>query len=139
MKKILRLRPFLTKKERGAITEAVGKAESKTSGEIKVLVVKKSSGKNEPDKKAAVEARAIQEFYQMGIDNTIGKTGVLVMISLAEKMVNVKADKAINEKVDSGTWDAIVDMIINGIRSSSQKDAICGAVSFIGNLLAENS
>jgi len=135
----LKIASFLTGGERADIERAVAEAESSTAGEIKVLVVQRSKGRLSPKSPfQAVEDRAIREFNAMGIADTRDDTGVLIMISLAERMVNVKADEAINEKVDPETWQEIVNLILRGIRAETPGRGICNAVRQVGNLLSEH-
>ena len=147
MKKIL-LNNFLSEDGKEAVKKAVCEAESLTSGEIKVLVVQSSMKPfllcilNALDMQEAiehfVEKRAVREFFRMGIDKTRGKTGVLIMISLDERIVNVKADQGINEKVAQGTWEETVEMIVEAIKSGKPEEGICKALKQVANLLAEH-
>lgn len=147
MKKIP-LDNFLSEDGKEAVKKAVHEAESVTSGEIKVLVVQNSMKPfllcvlNALDmqevKEDFVEKRAIREFFKMGIGETRDKTGVLIMISLNERIVNLKADKGINEKVAQGTWDETIKMIVEAIKSGKPEEGICKALEQVGNLLAEH-
>ena len=136
------LNNFLTLEEKAQIENAVQVAEKKTSGELKVLVVKKSRTFFDKllriNPKDAVEKRAIKEFLEMGITETKDKTGVLIMLSLEEQRVSIKADKAINEKVEPETWDIAAETITEGIKDGQTCKGICSAVEQIGNLLAEH-
>lgn len=133
---------FLTLEEQALIENAVHSAEKKTSGELKVLVVNKSVMFSDRlrriSPKDAVEKRAIQEFYRMGLTETKDSTGILIMLSLKEKRVSVKADRAINEKVEPGTWDTTAEIIIKGIKAGQACKGICEAVEQVGNLLSEH-
>lgn len=140
MEKKFTIDTFLNENDKKAVEEAVHEAEAKTSGEIKVLVVQRSgkAGLSFRAKKRNVEERAIEEFFKMGIDKTRDQTGVLIMISLDERMVDVKADEAIDKKVTPGTWDETVNMIVNAVKQGKPADGICNAVMQVGTLLAEN-
>lgn len=130
---------FLTMEEKAAIKSAVQEAESRTSGEIKILVVsssKKPWSLSSPAK--AVRRRAHREFNSMGIRNTAGHTGILIMLSLKERRVEVLADKGINDKVAQKTWDDIVEIITSNIKQGKQAAGIIQAVDFAGKVLAEH-
>ena len=75
----------------------------------------------------------------MGCINTKGRTGILILVSLLERRVHVLADKGINDHVPAGTWDGLVNGIIDGIRTGQATDAICAAIAKCGTLLAEVS
>ena len=84
-----------------------------------------------------VALRAEQAFYKHGLHHTKGHTGILIFVSMLERRVHVLADKGINDHVPAGTWDGLVNGIIDGIRTGNATDAICAAIAKCGALLAE--
>lgn len=86
-----------------------------------------------------VTLRAEQAFYKHGLHNTKGGTGILILVSLLERRVHVLADKGLNDRVPAGTWDGLVNGIIDGIRNGQATDAICAAIAKCGSLLAQVS
>jgi putative membrane protein len=84
-----------------------------------------------------VTLRAEQAFYRHGLHHTKGHTGILILVSMLERRVHVLADKGINDHVPAGTWDGLVNGIIDGIRTGNATDAICAAIAKCGALLAE--
>ena len=84
-----------------------------------------------------VTLRAEQAFYKHGLHHTKGHTGILILVSMLERRVHVLADKGINDHVPAGTWDGLVNGIIDGIRTGNATDAICAAIAKCGALLAE--
>jgi putative membrane protein len=86
-----------------------------------------------------VTLRAEQAFYKHGLQNTKGRTGILIFVSMLERRVHVLADKGINDYVSAGTWDGLVNGIIDGIRAGQATEAICAAITKCGILLAEVS
>jgi uncharacterized membrane protein len=139
---------FLTRDGLASISTAVTRAERNTSGEIRVLVVQKSRPHLSLRRfgsslrgslktvRRAVKDRAMQEFVELGVGKTRGHTGVLIMISLDERMVVVCGDKPINDKVHEDSWGGAVSLITGGIRSNSPADGIIRAVERVGMLLA---
>ncbi len=85
-----------------------------------------------------VEEAALTSFYRKGLGNTRDKTGILIFISVFERKVWVLADEGINEKVDTGTWQEIVDIVTLGIKEKRQGPALCNAVKRCGELLERN-
>lgn len=86
-----------------------------------------------------VRLRAEQAFYRHGLHKTTGRTGILILVSLLERRVQVLADKTIHDRVPTGTWDGMVSGIIDGIRNGKATDAICDAIARCGMLLAQVS
>lgn len=85
-----------------------------------------------------VEEAALTSFYRKGLGNTRDKTGILIFISVFERKVWALADEGINEKVDSGTWQEIVDIVTLGIKEKRQGPALCNAIKRCGELLKSN-
>ncbi len=77
-----------------------------------------------------VEEGALKSFYNNKIYETRDRTGILIYISLYEKMVVVIADKGINEKVEDGYWDSVKDIIVNNIKIGNGVDGICEAIEY---------
>jgi putative membrane protein len=85
-----------------------------------------------------VNEAAVTSFYHQGLHRTRDMTGVLIFISIFEHKVTVLADKGINDVVDGGVWQEIVDIITAGIQAGRQGEAIAEAVSRCGAILSEH-
>ena len=66
-----------------------------------------------------VNQRALQLFYENGINQTRDETGILVFISLFERKIEIIADKGINNVVDQSFWDSSVELIRSHIQEGS--------------------
>jgi uncharacterized membrane protein len=131
---------FLSSEQRNEIEDAISKAESMTSSEIRVLIVAASSvvpKRSKGDQKEALRRRAIQEFSKLGIHNTRDKTGVLLMVSIEERMVQILAGNGINSVVPENTWPSMVHLVTEGIKAGKPAQGIAMAVAGIGTLLSE--
>jgi len=82
-----------------------------------------------------VREKALVSFVEQGLHETRDKTGILILISLFERRVQVLADSGINAKVSESTWEEIVAIIINGLKTGNTCDATCRAVERCGELL----
>ena len=83
-----------------------------------------------------VRRRAELAFYEHGLHKTREGTGILIMISLLERRAQVLADKAINDLVHPGTWDTLVQELVQGIKDGQPTEALCRAIAQCGDLLA---
>ncbi len=131
---------FLSREQRDEIAEAIADAEAMTSSEIRVLVVAASSVLpkfSKAEQRAALRRRAVKEFSTLGIHNTKDRTGVLVMVSIEERMVQVLAGNGINSVVPENTWPALVHRITDGIKAGNPVQGIVSAVAEIGTMLSE--
>lgn len=82
-----------------------------------------------------VEEHAITSFFQERLYETREKNGILIFISVFEHHVVILGDSGINEKIDPGSWEKMVDHIITGIKNNRQCDAICEVIEEIGLIL----
>jgi uncharacterized membrane protein len=131
---------FLTSGQMDDIADAISKTEAMTSGEIRVLVVAASSILpllSKSERRAALRRRAEKEFTKLGIQNTRDKTGVLIMVSIEERMVQVLAGSGINSVVPENTWPSMVQCIVEGIKAGNPAEGILTAVTDIGKMLSE--
>jgi putative membrane protein len=81
--------------------------------------------------------RALAEFYGHKISHTKERTGILIYVSLLEHRVMVLADKAINDQVNEGTWDSIVEKFIAQIKQGNFTRGFCQAIAECGEILKE--
>jgi putative membrane protein len=84
----------------------------------------------------AVHMLALASFSEHGLHYTRDHTGILILVSLLEHRVEVLADRGINAKVESGTWDEIVHILTAGLKSNQACDAFCRAIERCGEILA---
>lgn len=71
----------------------------------------------------AVWDRAVREFYLSRIQETQGKTGVLIFISALEKRAVVLADQAISDKLPKDYWQ---HMIVDLIKAKKERKLAAG-------------
>ena len=84
----------------------------------------------------AVHTLALASFTEHGLHYTRDHTGILILVSLLERRVEVLADRGINAKVEAGTWQEIVKILTDGLKSNRACDAYCRAIHRSGEILA---
>ncbi|MDF1581590.1 MAG: TPM domain-containing protein [Desulfuromonadales bacterium] len=87
---------------------------------------------------AEVEEMAAIAFLEHGLHHTRDETGILILVSLFERRVQVLADRGINAVVPAHAWDGIVQTIVAGIHRGETCAALCAAIETCGDLLAEH-
>lgn len=85
-----------------------------------------------------VDEAAITNFYLNGLHRTRDQTGIIIYVSAYERMVQVLADKGINDKVDPKVWEEVVHIVTAGIRQGTPADGICKAIVKCGELITEH-
>lgn len=89
-------------------------------------------------KRQACAARAREQFIERGLHLTMGRTGILIFVSVAERYVEILADEGIDAQVDPETWQTILDTLIADIRANRVADGFRKAVKNVGDILAEH-
>jgi putative membrane protein len=84
-----------------------------------------------------VYERALRAFHELELSRTAERTGVLILVSLLERRVQVLADSGINARVKPGTWDLVVDIVLEGIRKGDLCQGLCAAIEQCGEILAQ--
>lgn len=89
-------------------------------------------------KRSRVRARAISLFKVSAEKRTMGLTGVLIYLSMAEHRAEIVADSAIAAKVTPDVWgEAMADMIVE-LKAGRAGEGMAAAVRDVGKVLAEH-
>jgi putative membrane protein len=86
----------------------------------------------------AVDRAARLAFLEHDLVETRDRTGILIYISLLEHRVCVLADRGIDERVEPGTWDGVVETILRGIRARRAEEGLVDAIAACGAVLAQS-
>ena len=89
-------------------------------------------------KHATAHRRAVEQFLAQNLHTTLGHTGVLIFVSVAERYAEVIADRAIHEKVPESAWDAIVADLTQHIGAGEAGDGFVRAIRATGEHLARH-
>lgn len=85
---------------------------------------------------AEVERSAAAAFQQFRVRATAGATGILIYISLYERMVRVLGDDVIAARLGQSDWEALRDLVIQGLREGEPARGLVRAVEQCGALCA---
>lgn len=85
---------------------------------------------------AEVRRRGFEAFHLFRVSNTKGRSGVLIYVSLMEKMAWVVGDDAINDALPQVTWDNATKAVTAGFASGNHADGLAQAVKLCGEALA---
>jgi uncharacterized membrane protein len=127
----MRTREFLSKLEHDRIIQAIREAESKTSGEIRVLIQR---GKLNSDPFVAAQ----KKFHRLGMHKTRERNAVLIFVTPRVHKFAVIGDKAIHEKCGDQFWQRVVEKMRTHFQNEKFSDALIEAVEEIGEVLASD-
>ncbi len=81
---------------------------------------------------------AYEQFFAQGLHLTRQRNGILIYVSVAERFVEILADKGINDRVEKGYWDEIVNRFILEVREERIADGFISAIESCGEVLAQH-
>jgi putative membrane protein len=79
--------------------------------------------------------QAYMQFLVQDLHHTAQRTAILLFVSVAERYVEIIADKGINDVVDIGTWDKVVDEFVNNVKQNRVADGFIMAIQQCGDIL----
>jgi uncharacterized membrane protein len=132
MKVPRKLRHDVTEENLDAIAAAVDEVESRTSGEVMVHIVHNLLPLEKP------RARALRAFFQLGVNQTRERNGVLLFVAMKKRLFEIVADEAIHGKVGERIWSEISAVVSEAIDHDGFEAGICLGVSLIGDVLAQH-
>jgi putative membrane protein len=85
-----------------------------------------------------VRRRAVTVFRAAAERRTVGRTGVLIYLSIGERRAEIVADEAILKVTDDSTWGEAMTALLEHVREGRPADGICAAIERVGLVLAEH-
>lgn len=121
---------FLRKREGDHIIESIRKAESNTSGEIRVHFQKRFKGD--------LWGEAASTFRYLKMDQTAQRNGVLIYIVPKKKIFCIMGDTGINAVVPENFWEEIKDDLSLHFKNDNMAEGLCANIERIGVKLKEH-
>lgn len=84
---------------------------------------------------AEVERAASAAFHSHQVRRTAAGTGILIYVSLQERMVRVIGDDLVAEQISAADWDAICQVVVDGMRRGESAAGLVNALQKAGELL----
>ena len=85
-----------------------------------------------------VRRRAVMLFKTGAERRTIGRTGVLIYLSMGERRAEIVGDEAITAVTTPETWGEAMTVLIADVRDGRPADGIVAAIGLIGAVLSEH-
>ena len=87
---------------------------------------------------ASARSRAIELFAQLGVWDTERNNGVLLYLLLAERDVEIVADRGFNGKVSAAEWELICRRMEGALREGRHAEAVVEGIEGISQLAARH-
>ena len=122
-------RLFFTKEEQQKIVAAIKEAELNTSGEIRVHIENHC-------KEEALE-RAAEVFYDLKMDRTAARNGILFYLAVKDRKFAIIGDEGINKEVEHDFWNDIKDEMISNFKENKFAEGLIAGILKCGKKLKE--
>ncbi|MGJ7033312.1 TPM domain-containing protein [Niabella hirudinis] len=95
----------LTNAEKEQVIEAIRRAESRTSGEIRVYIESHNKYVDPVD-------RAAEVFFKLKMDNTTDRNAVLLYVAVKDRQLAIFGDEGIYQRTGEHYWNELVAKIL---------------------------
>lgn len=125
---LLKAEEFLTSVGQEAVKAAIRSAERLTSGEIRVHL----------DDLIADEVldHAAFVFEELNMHLTKERNGVLFYVSVVDHKLAVIGDKGINEKVEEGFWNDVLQRVQEHFKAGAHSEGLVAGIQLAGEKLS---
>jgi len=121
----------------GAIETAIRETEAGHAGEIR-FAVETALDMAELVEDLSPRRRAMQVFGQLGVWDTAHNNGVLIYLLLADRVVEIVADRGIAARISQSEWDGICREMERHYQAGRFSEGSVAGVYGIGRLLARH-
>ena len=119
------------------IAQAIRQAEAGHQGEIR-FAIEAALPWSYLRRNARPRERALMVFSKLRVWDTEHNNGVLLYVNLADRAVEIVADRGISPKVPRGEWQAICHHARDHFRETRLEAGAIAAIEAIGAVLAEH-
>jgi putative membrane protein len=88
-------------------------------------------------KRLRVQRRAAEQFIAKNLQATRERTGVMIFVSLGERMAELVADEGIADHVDQHVWDKAMAALTAGLKDGKVEQGFAACIGLCGQVLAE--
>jgi uncharacterized membrane protein len=120
-----------------AIEQAIKRAELTHAGEIRFAIETALTPRHILND-VAPRAHALEVFSQLRVWDTEANNGVLIYVQLADRNVEIIADRGFQGRVSAAEWEAVCRLMEEHFRAGRFQVGAIAGVDAIGNLLARH-
>lgn len=118
------------------VEAAIKAGESTHRGELR-LAVEAALDLGPLLRRQSARDRALDVFSYLQVWDTAENNGVLIYVLLADRQIEIVADRGIHERVGEEAWSAVCARMATGFRQGTPKDALLTGLQEISGLLAQ--
>jgi uncharacterized membrane protein len=121
----------------GRLTQRVAASEQRHSGEVRICV-EAGLPLSYLWRGAAARQRAVMLFGKLRVWDTEHNNGVLIYLLLAERAIEIVADRGISSRVNAAEWNAMTQRMGAAFREARFEDGLTQALGEVSALLVEH-
>ena len=133
----LRTRALFPKATLDAIEQAVARAETAHGGEIR-FAIETSLAPVYIFSDMAPRVRALEVFGSLRVWDTEHNNGVLIYLQLADRTVEIVADRGFRNRISSAEWEAVCRLMEEHFRAGRFEIGSVAGVEAVSELLARH-
>lgn len=126
----MRLKSFLKEVDHDRIVAAIGAAEARSRGEIRVHASNRAV--------ADAQRAAAEQFERLGMAGTAERNGVLIYVAPLSRSFAIVGDRGIHEKCGADFWRDVASVMEREFRAGKYTDGIVLGIERAGEVLARN-
>ena len=119
------------------IEDAIAAGERRHEGQVR-FAVEASLPLSQILRGLEPRARALELFGRLGVWDTEHNNGVLIYVLLADKDVEIVADRGVDRRVGQDTWQAICNAMESAFREGRFDDGALDGITAINKLLTHH-
>ncbi len=120
-----------------SITEAVRRSELQHGGEIRVAIEAELSSQSLWQGQTPRD-RALEVFASLGVWDTAARNGVLIYLCLADRDVEIVADRGLHGRVTDAEWREVCNGVQQSCAEGRHTEGMCLAVAEVGRLIGRD-
>ena len=123
------------------LQQQVAASEQRHSGEIRIYVeasLPLSYLWHNAPMRQVIRQRALTLFGKLRVWDTAHNSGVLIYLMLAERAIEVVADRGLNERVDPKVWQAMVSGMSAAFKDGHFEQGLTQALEQVSALLVQD-
>lgn len=118
------------------IGEAIAAGESRHRGQLCFAVESRLTVGELLDGRQP-RAAALAAFAQLGVWDTAGNNGVLLYLLLADRRIEIVADRGYAVRVGDERWQAVCDSVQQALAAGEAEAAVLGGIAALSEIIAE--
>lgn len=119
------------------IESSIRVLESRHSGEIR-FAIETAFDLPELWRGVTPHERAVEVFGELGVWDTAGNNGVLIYVLMADRVVEIVADRAVAARVPQADWDAVCREMETEFAAGRFPEGAAAGIGGVARLLGEH-